>query len=77
MARETVGDWSNSKPTLMSSGKTACMLGRASLTLRTTERVEASARLVTRMSGRPWRSLTSAYPVGMSEASATVATSRR
>ena len=45
----TVGDWSNSKLTLMSSGRTACMLGRAFLTLSTTESVEASARLVTRM----------------------------
>ena len=45
----TVGDWSNSKLTLMSSGRTACMLGMAFLTLLTTERVEASARLVTRM----------------------------
>ena len=45
----TVGDWSNSKLTLMSSGRTACMLGRAFLTLLTTESVEASARLVTRM----------------------------
>ena len=45
----TVGDWSNSKLTLMSSGSTACILGRASLTFRTTESVEASARLVTRM----------------------------
>jgi hypothetical protein len=45
----TVGDWSNSKLTRMSSGRTACMSGRASLTFRTTERVEASARFVTRM----------------------------
>ena len=44
-----VGDWSNSKLTLMSSGRTACMLGRAALTSLTTESVEASARLVTRM----------------------------
>ena len=48
-ASVTVGDWSNSKLTLMSSGRTACMLGRAALTLLTTESVEASARLVTRM----------------------------
>ncbi len=45
----TVGDWSNSKLTLMSSGSTACILGSASLTFLTTESVEASARLVTRM----------------------------
>ena len=45
----TVGDWSNSKLTEMSSGRTACMLGRAFLTLLTTDRVEASARFVTRM----------------------------
>ena len=49
IARVTVGDWSNSKPTLMSSGRTACMSGRAALTFSTTESVEASARLVTRM----------------------------
>ena len=35
-ARVTVGDWSNSKLTLMSSGSTACIFGSASLTLRTT-----------------------------------------
>jgi hypothetical protein len=45
----TVGDWSSSKLTEMSGGRTACMLGRAFRTLLTTERVEASARFVTRM----------------------------
>ena len=45
----TVLDWSNSKLTLMSSGSTACIFGRASFTFWTTESVEASARLVTRM----------------------------
>ena len=49
IAFETVGDWSNSKLTLMSSGRTACIAGSARRTSLTTERVEASARLVTRM----------------------------
>ena len=48
-ARVTVGDWSNSKLTLMSSGSTARISGSAFLTFSTTDRVEASARLVTRM----------------------------
>ena len=49
IARVTVGDWSNSKPTVMSSGSTARMSGSAALTLLTTASVEASDRLVTRM----------------------------
>jgi len=45
--RVTVGDWSSSKLTSMSSGRTACMPGMAFLTLLTTARVDASARFVT------------------------------
>ena len=46
--RVTVGDWSSSKLTSISSGRTACMPGMAFLTFSTTDRVEASARFVTR-----------------------------
>jgi hypothetical protein len=76
IARVTYGDWSNSNDTLMSSGSSFCIFGRARLISSITLIVEASARLVARMytARRP---LTSAYPVVMSVASSIVPMSRR